>query len=289
MKKHKPFKKRPSTPRKPRPPSGPARAGFTYGYQWGAYQPPELLKFPIEDQGFRLYPVMDAKRGTVTVLTMKEDGNPYHYIPISPLEAAGREHLHHPAFDITRIAVALDWHVESGYDVDPYHHSGRSWGAVKFMRENSGGSPLGWMDTLVDYWRRILNDGTRAQWSKAPSSVWWLDTELRHPDDWHDLRERLWPLHYAEDIQQRLDEEDAVAHSADPEPDIDGGDIATEDHRRWYQYGRLYFEGDEDGLERLMVRDNFFPNVWSISDHGNAHLVDVPGEALRLRQERLRG
>jgi hypothetical protein len=51
------------------------------------------------------------------------------------------------------------------------------------------------------------------------------------------------------------------------------GDITTEDHTRWFQDGRLYFEGDEAGLKARMDADKFWPNVWFISDHGNAHLI----------------
>lgn len=50
-------------------------------------------------------------------------------------------------------------------------------------------------------------------------------------------------------------------------------DITTSDHTHWYQYGKLYFTGDEKGLKRKMGKDKFWPNVWFISDHGNAHLI----------------
>lgn len=57
------------------------------------------------------------------------------------------------------------------------------------------------------------------------------------------------------------------------EPEED--DITTTDHRRWFQSGKLYFTGDEEGLKRKMEADHFWPNVWFISDHGNAHLITL--------------
>ena len=51
------------------------------------------------------------------------------------------------------------------------------------------------------------------------------------------------------------------------------GDITTADHRHWYQYDRLYFTGDEEELRTKMERDGFMPDVWLISDHGNAVLL----------------
>ncbi len=59
------------------------------------------------------------------------------------------------------------------------------------------------------------------------------------------------------------------------EPEVEEGDITTEDHTRWYQYGKLYFTGDEKGLLKKMNKDKFWPNVWFVSDHGNAHLVTL--------------
>lgn len=55
------------------------------------------------------------------------------------------------------------------------------------------------------------------------------------------------------------------------------GDITTSDHHRWYQYGKLYHTGDEEGLKQKMDADRFWPNVWAISDHGNAHLMTLDG------------
>ena len=68
-------------------------------------------------------------------------------------------------------------------------------------------------------------------------------------------------------------------HDEPDEPEED--DITTTDHQHWYQSGKLYFTGDEEGLMRKMNQDNFWPDVWFISDHGNAHRITLrwtPGE-----------
>ena len=57
------------------------------------------------------------------------------------------------------------------------------------------------------------------------------------------------------------------------EPEED--DIVTTDHRRWYQSGKIYVTGDEKALRRKMDKDKFWPNVWFISDHGNAHRMTL--------------
>lgn len=59
------------------------------------------------------------------------------------------------------------------------------------------------------------------------------------------------------------------------------GDILTEDHRHFYQYGKLWLEVPEDQeweetarmIREKMQAENFLPNVWFISDHGNSHLM----------------
>lgn len=71
---------------------------------------------------------------------------------------------------------------------------------------------------------------------------------------------------------------DDESESGSDEPE--DGDITTSDHLRFYQYGKLWLEIDEDDdmwqqIETRMSRDNFYPNVWFISDHGNAHLINL--------------
>ena len=63
------------------------------------------------------------------------------------------------------------------------------------------------------------------------------------------------------------------------------GDWTTEDHRKFYSYGKLMFvlpEGTGEcemwtAIEAKMKKDGFWPNVWFISDHGNASLMTNPG------------
>lgn len=61
-------------------------------------------------------------------------------------------------------------------------------------------------------------------------------------------------------------------------------DISTSDHVNFYESGRHAFtvpKGSSDAkmwrlIEAHMKREKFFPNVWFISDHGNAHLMTKP-------------
>lgn len=93
--------------------------------------------------------------------------------------------------------------------------------------------------------------------------------------------------------------EDAESeHECNPEPsEPEEGDITTEDHETFYQYGKLVLErmpgswrivsdrvstwlmyDTEDyttALRAYMERVQFWPNCWFISDHGNAHLMDL--------------
>lgn len=60
-------------------------------------------------------------------------------------------------------------------------------------------------------------------------------------------------------------------------------DITTSDHRRFYQSHKLWLEIDEDedmvaAIQARMEKDRFWPNVWFISDHGNAHLMSLTDE-----------
>lgn len=68
-----------------------------------------------------------------------------------------------------------------------------------------------------------------------------------------------------------------IGNDDEGEPEED--DITTSDHQRWYQSGKLYHTGSEAALKLRMARDKFWPNVWSISDHGNAHLITLNGFA----------
>ncbi len=69
-------------------------------------------------------------------------------------------------------------------------------------------------------------------------------------------------------------------------------DITTSDHSRFYQNGRLVIRLDRDvsetsmwrHIENYMKKSKFYPNVWFISDHGNAHLMVKPKRTRRHRR-----
>jgi hypothetical protein len=66
------------------------------------------------------------------------------------------------------------------------------------------------------------------------------------------------------------------------------GDWTTEDHSKFYEVGGrgVVCEVPRDAseaamwriLERCMKKANYYPNVWFISDHGNAHLMTKPAK-----------
>lgn len=110
-----------------------------------------------------------------------------------------------------------------------------------------------------------------------------------------------WAIDDAEQTHECASDDDEPS-----EPDED--DITTQDHRTFYHYGRAVFEvaetvdgdymllvngfqvggsvdrsgaGDatyptvEAAIRAYMERVQFWPDAWFISDHGNAHLIDV--------------
>ncbi len=64
-------------------------------------------------------------------------------------------------------------------------------------------------------------------------------------------------------------------------------DITTEDHHHFYYLGRCIVTVDEDVEWEPYVgawckQHGYFPNVWSISDHGNACLISVSDDGRYL-------
>ena len=58
------------------------------------------------------------------------------------------------------------------------------------------------------------------------------------------------------------------------------GDYTTADHEHFHQFGKLVLVVSEEEewrpkLKAQMDREQFWPNVWWISDHGNAHLMQM--------------
>ena len=74
-----------------------------------------------------------------------------------------------------------------------------------------------------------------------------------------------------------------LAAEAESEPsEPSDGDYVTEDHRviREFGTGRTGLTVPDNvpfgpWLSGWMTRDGYFPNVWFLSDHGNAHLIDI--------------
>jgi hypothetical protein len=56
-------------------------------------------------------------------------------------------------------------------------------------------------------------------------------------------------------------------------------DLVTYDHVKVYQYGKVVLETTPDRFAQdvlaFMDKEQFWPNVWFVSDHGNAHLLNV--------------
>lgn len=76
--------------------------------------------------------------------------------------------------------------------------------------------------------------------------------------------------------------------NAPEEPELEEGDWVTEDHRNFIQHeyphgyrDRVIVGEDEDWrvvLKARMDKGQFFPNVWSLSDHGNLCLLSLTEE-----------
>lgn len=67
----------------------------------------------------------------------------------------------------------------------------------------------------------------------------------------------------------------------DNEPfEPEDGDLTTADHIHFYSDGKLAFTvGDDenmaDAIYDWMNEEGYHPNVWFISDHGNAHPIEL--------------
>jgi len=155
----------------------------------------------------------------------------------------------------------------------------------------------GTMDTVV----RCTECGQELRYNYDPSGPGAEDSELSDED--------AYDAFIAECIEDAESE-----HECGEPTEPEDGDLTTGDHATFYQYGRLvlerprvlqsqYYLGtatyldtwyfyDRDGRGRqielgifdddhvaavraYMDRAQFWPNCWFISDHGNAHLMDL--------------
>jgi hypothetical protein len=85
------------------------------------------------------------------------------------------------------------------------------------------------------------------------------------------------------------EDEDSLEEPSEPIED----DLVTEDHSKFYQCGKLVLTVDRDAselemwraIETYMAKANFWPGVWFISDHGNAHPMSPPWKCLTCSRE----
>ena len=81
-------------------------------------------------------------------------------------------------------------------------------------------------------------------------------------------------------VEQCL-EDAADVHNCDTPLEPDDEDITTADHQHFFYLGRQIVACGPDGDDwRSAVTawcdaNNYYPNIWFISDHGNAHLLSV--------------
>jgi hypothetical protein len=86
-----------------------------------------------------------------------------------------------------------------------------------------------------------------------------------------------------QEARDYLRDELGADEESDDYNDSDGPDedaLTTSDDIHFYQYGKLVLtvgddEERDDAIRRFMDEQQFWPDAWSISDHGNAHRIDL--------------
>lgn len=82
-------------------------------------------------------------------------------------------------------------------------------------------------------------------------------------------------------------DDDEIVDDEDKEPlEPEEGDLTSSNGTDWYQYGKKVFTISEDldrnerneELQAFMDKEQFWPNCWNISDHGNAHIISFDQE-----------
>jgi hypothetical protein len=189
--------------------------------------------------------------------------------------------------------MADDYTVENGVIQNPGKFEGEPEYAPYFydlMLNGASSETLYEDDRLVDVF--VVDADDRAQFPELADAYAVLVWE----DDQGFFNTR-------EMTEQQLDNYRAELENSEPtEPEEE--DITTEDHEKFYQSGRLVIEQDRrrneidprprflltlgKGQQRYIDTDDyrvavrlymeltkFWPNVWFISDHGNAHLLTI--------------
>lgn len=87
-------------------------------------------------------------------------------------------------------------------------------------------------------------------------------------------------IEIAENMLSDYEEENEDDESYNEPSEPEEGDYTSEDHCKWYQFGKLAVTVSIDGdykqaLREHMEQEQYWPNVWFISDHGNAHLITL--------------
>ena len=157
--------------------------GFTYGYQWNEHQPLPELRFPLTGTSIagtpiRIYPVLDEKNEPPVSLWVEwfdpevRGSARWENYPMSrknggvmPLEYARSAVLYPSATDIGRLHVALDWHMESGFNIAPFLPTLQR--AV-------------WPEAInpIAFMGRVIRD-------RDPNlEAWWLDERITSPAHW---------------------------------------------------------------------------------------------------------
>lgn len=85
-----------------------------------------------------------------------------------------------------------------------------------------------------------------------------------------------------------------MSNGLDYDLEPEEGDLVTSDHVHFYQDGKraLVIDGGNDAseasmweqIDAYMARDQFWPNVWFISDHGNAHIMSRPKKSKKSKK-----
>lgn len=74
---------------------------------------------------------------------------------------------------------------------------------------------------------------------------------------------------YPEEDNNDYKEDNGVEATEDDIFTKNWGDISI-----WYLYGKIYCQGDDRTLAKKLEKDNYFPNIYSVSDHGNTVLIN---------------
>lgn len=118
----------------------------------------------------------------------------------------------------------------------------------------------------------VRDDGRQGQW--------WIDVDSLNLFGMSDVQLKGYGARFYGEGEEEEPEEEFEEEFDEPE-EPDEGDWVTTDHQEFFSDGKLVLRvteavADDDrklwrAIDAQMKKDNFFPSVWFISDHGNAH------------------